>query len=81
MASKNELRARGKASLEFAMRRDGGPGAWARRLGVERRHSATGHYWSEKRIEREVGPFLEGRDTWPAEREFLDALPGYLGWE
>lgn len=21
------------------------------------------------------------RSAWPAEREFLDALPGYLGWE
>jgi hypothetical protein len=75
--SRRELQRRGKPGLAGAVYHHGGAGYWARRLGIRREVRQVGHegprVWTTERILSELEEFCRDRETWPTEREFVNA--------
>jgi hypothetical protein len=66
------LRQRAGADLVAAVDRFGGPGRWARELGLPLRHRQA-HRWTPETIEIALANLVAGRQTWPSRREFAEA--------
>jgi DNA invertase Pin-like site-specific DNA recombinase len=67
-----EFQRAGLAELYGAVERDGGQRAWAWTLGV-RYAPYDKCTWTEERVRAELAKFLDGRSSWPTEKEFRAA--------
>ena len=65
------------ADVVAAIDRTGGPGRWARELGLPFVHR-HGHRWTPETIAAALERLLAGRSTWPCRREFEEAGLGGL---
>jgi hypothetical protein len=67
-----EFQRAGLRSLRDAVTRRGGSRKWAKAMGVAHVRHARGYapIWTEDRIRRDLGNYLEGRVTWPSREQF-----------
>jgi hypothetical protein len=64
----------GRKGLYNAVLTRGGTHAWSKRMGVKwvKRHGGS-PAWTEEYVRERLGGFLEGRDVWPTDTEFIAA--------
>lgn len=65
----------GQKGLRDAVTELHGPAWWAREMGLEGGERRPGgvRRWTDERIRETLTEFLDGRDTWPSQREFDEA--------
>ena len=78
MPTKSQLLANGQGGLLNAIRKNGGLGAWAQRIGTDARRVGGQLTWDAARIERELKPIVAELGRFPTGTELrargLDTL-------
>lgn len=73
---RSELKQKSRFGLANAVAHNGGAGYWASRLGLKpppRAGLSRPRIWTDERIRAELERFCRSGETWPTEREFIEA--------